>query len=215
MNQADQPQVTAERPDWSSQWEFVNAIDHALVGVATNELDSEPLLSLEACAKLVGDNSHEVDDIRTAQLLFNPASKDRLPQPKLGTSFLRRVVNNIANHTSGRIEKAKYADRDDRVAREAAIGATLFGPVPEGDTREFYYLGNRVWVWNETTQDVLSSTETTRRTRYEIKPDIIVKIQDGQPPTYASLEESRNLATATKQYPDLIRKHIYSSNIAA
>lgn len=125
-------------------------------------------------------------------------------------SFLSRVIDLIAPFPAKRGDQSEGPSLQELIRQEATIGSKVFGPVSDGGSREFYYLGNQVWVWNETTHDLLSKTNTTRRTRYEIRNDVIVKIQDGQQPVYASLDESRNLAKATEIYLELIQKYVYT-----
>jgi len=91
----------------------------------------------------------------------------------------------------------------DLIRREAQIGGRLFGPIPKGHRREFFCLDEHTWVWYEEWLD----TEGKRRsktTRYDVRPSGVVKVQDGHPSQYISLEEARNLYQAV----DLYKKRI-------
>lgn len=81
---------------------------------------------------------------------------------------------------------------------ESGIGARLFGPVPKGRRREFFCLDRHTWVWHE------EWTEKGRRrmitTRYEVRPDSVLKIQDGQAYQRLSEPEARNLYWAIELY---------------
>jgi hypothetical protein len=85
------------------------------------------------------------------------------------------------------------------IRREAKIGGTLFGPIPKGHNREFFCLDEHTWVWHEewTNQNGKHQSVTTR---YEVRPDGILKVQnDGSYQTIA-YEEARNLFTAAQMY---------------
>jgi hypothetical protein len=81
---------------------------------------------------------------------------------------------------------------------EAEIGGELFGPVPKGRRREFFCLDDRTWVWHEEWTENGQHRAVT--TRYEIRPNGVLKVQDGQGYQRLSREESRNLYRATELY---------------
>lgn len=96
------------------------------------------------------------------------------------------------------------------IRKEAAIGGQLFGPVPEGGRREFFCLDVRTWVWHEewTGKDGRRHTVTTR---YDIRPNGILKAQDGQPYRPVSLEEGRRLRQAIRLYMQRVRSELYAA----
>jgi hypothetical protein len=81
---------------------------------------------------------------------------------------------------------------------ESEIGGQLFGPVPKGHRREFFCLDRHTWIWHE------EWTEKGKRkivtTRYEIRPNGVLKIQDGQAYQRLSEFEARNLYWAVEMY---------------
>lgn len=81
---------------------------------------------------------------------------------------------------------------------EAEIGGDLFGPVPKGRRREFFCLDDHTWVWHEEWTENGQRKSVT--TRYEVRPDGILKVQDGQGYQRLSREETRNLCRATSMY---------------
>src|SRR3990170_4305002 len=87
----------------------------------------------------------------------------------------------------------------DLIRREAKIGGTLFGTIPAGVRREFFCLDKRTWVWHEewTGKDGKTRNKTTR---YDLRPNGILKTQNGQHYQQVSPEEARNLYTAAKLY---------------
>ncbi len=94
------------------------------------------------------------------------------------------------------------------IRREAKIGGKLFGPVPKGHTREFFCLDDRTWVWYEEWNDENSKLHHST-TRYEIYPDKIMKVQNGE---FYPLgrEEAVNLYKAAQIYNQRIRTELYT-----
>lgn len=82
---------------------------------------------------------------------------------------------------------------------EAKIGGQLFGPVPKGSRREFFCLDEHTWVWYEEWRDQ-SGRLQRQTTRYDIRPNGVIKMQDGQPTRYVNLEEAQNLYQAVTLY---------------
>lgn len=96
----------------------------------------------------------------------------------------------------------------DLLRLESKIGATLFGPVPKGRTREFFCLDETTWIWHEEWKDE-KGVERQSSVRYEIHPNGILKVSDG--PRYQFLEgdELKNFAAATKLYYEQTAVQIY------
>lgn len=120
-------------------------------------------------------------------------------------SILKRALGKIVSKQ----QPAILSDRD-FIRAESKIGGQLFGPIPKGHRREFFCLDEHTWVWYESVIDPMTKKESAVTTRYEIRGDRIIKIQDGQPHKYTSIEETRNLVTAMENYFRLVTKHIYS-----
>jgi hypothetical protein len=95
------------------------------------------------------------------------------------------------------------------IRHEAKVGGKLFGPVPEGTRREFFCLDKRTWVWHEEWEDKDGELHT-RTTRYDVRPQGIMKAQESQPYQMVSLEEAHNLLQAIKLYKDRVVKEVYS-----
>ena len=92
---------------------------------------------------------------------------------------------------------------------EARIGGELFGAIPEGHRREFFCLDRHTWVWHEEWVDA-NGQRQTKMTRYDIRPNGIVKSQDG---VYRVVEtaEASNLYRAIKPYVKKVRTELYSA----
>ena len=89
--------------------------------------------------------------------------------------------------------------RRELLQKEAEIGGTLFGQVPKGHHRQFFCLDDHTWVWYEEWLDQ-NGQRKVLTTRYEIRPDGILKVQDGQAYKELSREETRNLYQAALAY---------------
>lgn len=102
------------------------------------------------------------------------------------------------------VNQQREADREAQayqnlIRQEAKIGGTLFGPIPAGHRREFFCLNEHTWVWYEEWRDH-AGQKRSKSTRYDIRPNGVVKIQDGHPSQYVSLDEGRNLYKAMSLY---------------
>ncbi|MEO8862909.1 MAG: hypothetical protein ABI354_01145 [Candidatus Saccharimonadales bacterium] len=94
------------------------------------------------------------------------------------------------------------------VRHEAKLGGTVFGPIPKGHRREFFCLDSRTWVWHEEWKDE-QGVKRIRTTRYDIRPDGILKSQHGQYQR-VKIAEARRLYSATKKYMQIVNQQIYA-----
>lgn len=84
------------------------------------------------------------------------------------------------------------------IRKEAKIGGLLFGDIPKGHRREFFCLNEHTWIWHE--EWLESGQRKVVTTRYEVRPDVILKSQQGQPFQSVSKAEASNLYLAASQY---------------
>ena len=92
----------------------------------------------------------------------------------------------------------------DRIRKEAIIGGTVFGPIPKGVRREFFMLDPHTWVWHEEWTDKLGKKHI-QTTRYDVRPDGVVKCQNNGPYRRLSPTESSNLLKAAEKYAELVK----------
>ena len=83
--------------------------------------------------------------------------------------------------------------------REAEIGGKLFGPVPKGRRRQFFCLDEHTWIWYEEWLDKNRQRKTIT-TRYDVRPNGVIKLQDGQVNQRLTRDEAHNLYHAVKLY---------------
>lgn len=95
------------------------------------------------------------------------------------------------------------------IRHEAKIGGQLFGSVPKNGRREFFCLDKHTWVWHEEWMDS-NNQRQTRTTRYDIRPNGLLKSQNG---TYMNVgsQEAQNFRKAVNLYVDRVRSEIYAS----
>lgn len=93
------------------------------------------------------------------------------------------------------------------IRKAAKMGGELFGPIPEGVRREFFCLNERTWVWHEEWVDK-DGKQRIVTTRYDIRPNGVLKAQDGQPYRYVEMEEARRLYKAARMYNYLVHTQV-------
>ncbi len=94
------------------------------------------------------------------------------------------------------------------IRHEAKIGGELFDPVPKGGRREFFCLDRHTWIWHEEWLDKTGQRQV-KSTRYDVRPNSILKAQAGQPYQAVTLDEARNLRLAARLYKQRIDAEIY------
>jgi hypothetical protein len=96
--------------------------------------------------------------------------------------------------------------------REAKIGGEIFGPVKKGGRREFFCLDEHTWIWHEEWIDK-NGERRIKTTRYDVRPNEILKAQDGQDYQRVNLEEGKRLLDAVTIYEHRLRTELYAGYI--
>ena len=94
------------------------------------------------------------------------------------------------------------------IRHEAKIGGQLFGPVAKGNRREFFCLDENTWVWHEEWTDQGGRRHAVT-TRYDVRPDGVLKAQDRQPYQYLTADEALRLYKAVSLYNQSIDAELY------
>ncbi len=123
--------------------------------------------------------------------------------------MLQKLLQGIAGQ--------KAADRDNElyqnlIRHEAQIGAGVFGPIPAGHRREFFCLDEHTWVWHEEWRDHYGQPQM-RVTRYDIRPDGLLKSQNGHYQRVGA-QETRRFKQAARLYIDRVNREMYNGMIA-
>lgn len=96
------------------------------------------------------------------------------------------------------------ADIHRAILRQCAkIGGRLFGPIAQGNRREFFCLDEHTWIWHEEWTDA-NSIHHIRTTRYDVRPHGIFKAQDGQPYRPVTKDEALRLYQAVDAYTQAV-----------
>ncbi len=122
--------------------------------------------------------------------------------------MLGRILNIVGPKNSSERSAKLYRDL---MRAEAKIGGEIFGPMPKGGRREFFCLDEHTWVWHEEWQE--NGQNRVRTTRYDVRSDGIVKVQDGQHYQKVSKEEAEKLYKAAKVYQKRVNEKLYKSTL--
>lgn len=120
--------------------------------------------------------------------------------------MIKRLLRSVVGNNQEERDAELYRNF---IRHEARIGGTLFGPVPKGGRREFFCLDERTWVWHEEWIDA-NGHYKTKTTRYDVRPNGILKAQDGQLYQHVGVEEARHLYDAAKLYNKKINTELYN-----
>jgi len=116
--------------------------------------------------------------------------------------ILRSLNNQVKEDTRAKLKRKL-------MLHEARVGGKLFEPVPKGGTREFFCLDETTWVWHEEWKDE-NGREQIMTTRYDVRPNGIIKSQNGQHYKKVSKTEAKRLIQAGKLYQKAVREEVYS-----
>lgn len=121
--------------------------------------------------------------------------------------MLKKLLNIIS---SQRDEERRAELYRNLIRHEAKIGGQLFGPVPKDGRREFFCLDSKTWVWHEEWVD-REGIRRSRTTRYDIRPQGILKAQDGQDYRYVTEQEATHLIQAAEIYLKRVRSEVFGA----
>ena len=106
-----------------------------------------------------------------------------------------------------RSEQQRQAQIERNLIRsEAKIGGELFGAVSKDGQRQFFCLDEHTWIWHEEWQGKDGKRQAVT-TRYEVRPNGILKVQNGHVYQRLSDEETRNLYNSAKLYYQRVHAH--------
>lgn len=123
--------------------------------------------------------------------------------------LLKKVVSTKAAQRHEEREAELYRAL---IRREAKIGGELFGPIPQGVRREFFCLDEHTWIWHEEWTDS-SGKRQVRTTRYDIRPNGILKAQGSSGYQRISQAEAERFRKAAHNYNRRIREELYANYI--
>lgn len=120
--------------------------------------------------------------------------------------IFQKLLNNLTAQKQAQRNAELYRNL---IRHEAKIGGQLFGPVRSGGRREFFCLDKHTWVWHEEWVDD-NGQRQSKTTRYDMRPNGVLKVQNGQYQPIDSLE-ARRLFDAIKLYGERVNAELYSA----
>lgn len=124
----------------------------------------------------------------------------------------RRVIR-IAGRALGRMRLpnarktiSNIVDEQSLINLESELGAAVFGQVPTGSRREFFYHRHNLWIYHEQIGiDGFPLTVT-----YEVHDDRVEKILPDRTTHILSGEELDNFLAAARTYQVLVEEYLYN-----
>lgn len=113
-----------------------------------------------------------------------------------------------------RTQAVKKMTERELIQLESAIGRELFGPIPDGHTREFFCLDDKTCIWYEAYKDI-NGKQVEFTTRYEIQGSKILKAQEGARYSYLEGAELKNLLLAISMYYERVMRSVYKRDPSA
>lgn len=118
---------------------------------------------------------------------------------------LLSLLSNLTRHGDDTRGSGTYRNL---IRQEAKIGGRLFGPISPSGRREFFCLNETTWVWHEEWTDN-QGLRHTMTTRYDVRPNGILKAQDNMPYQYIGHDEAKRFYQAVKLYRKQINAELY------
>lgn len=120
--------------------------------------------------------------------------------------MFQKLKNTLKPQKNGAREAHLYQNL---IRHEAKIGGQVFGPVSTDVRREFFCLDEHTWVWHEERLDADGALQVLT-TRYDIRPNGILKSQNGQYQAITA-REAKRLAAAIQAYEKRVMQEMYAS----
>ncbi len=118
------------------------------------------------------------------------------------------MLSNIFSQAKLKREQQRKADKLRALIHyEARLGGELFGPIPKGVRREFFCLDKHTWVWHEEWTDEQGKHQAVT-TRYDVRPNGVVKSQGTNSYQALSDQEKNNLYRAVHLYHDRVTSQL-------
>lgn len=123
---------------------------------------------------------------------------------------IKRLLNSVISQVTSKSEEERIENlRQGLLRHEARVGGTVFGVVPEGRKRDFFCLDEHTWIWHEEWTDS-SGKYRIVSTRYDVRPNGILKSQNGSHYQEIGQEEAYRLRDAVLLYRDLVKREVYN-----
>ncbi len=118
---------------------------------------------------------------------------------KMATGFFRNLFKTTPTR--------QKLTEEDLINAESRLGATLFGPVPDGHRREFFRFQHNVWIYHESWTKEGKNFEST--ITYEVRENGVYKLPLGGQYIKIQGEELENFRKAVREYLKVIKQRLY------
>ena len=122
--------------------------------------------------------------------------------------IFRKLISSLAIQNSSQDDARRAEVYRSIIRNEAQVGGQLFGPVKKGDRREFFCLDAHTWVWHEEWTDEHGVRHVVT-TRYDVRPNGVLKAQDDQQYQYITPTEAQRLFQAVSVYNSKVDAALY------
>lgn len=122
-------------------------------------------------------------------------------------SRLKKGLKNWFKLLAGPSTSRQRLSEADLINAESKLGATLFGPVPEGHRREFFRYSHNLWIFHESWLQEGQKKEAT--ITYEVRENGVYKLPLGGQYHKLTGSELENFKKATKEYLRLVKEKLY------
>ena len=124
------------------------------------------------------------------------------------------MIKKLLNSAIAQVTNTSEAERIENLRQgllrhEARVGGTVFGKIPKGRKRDFFCLDEHTWVWHEEWTDDSGKYHIVS-TRYDVRPNGILKSQNGSHYQEIDRDEAYRLRDATQLYRERIKREVYN-----
>ncbi len=137
-------------------------------------------------------------DLRLRQKI-EQCQDPKTPKKKLKAGFFRNIFKTTPTH--------RKLTEADLINVESKLGASLFGPIPEGHRREFFRFQHNIWIFHESWEEDGKSSEST--ITYEVRENGVYKLPLGGQYIKIKGDELENFRTAVKSYVKIVKARLY------
>lgn len=124
--------------------------------------------------------------------------------------MIKKILNSALSQVTGNTEQDRVDSlRLGLLRHEAQVGGRVFGDVPKGHKRDFFCLDQHTWIWHEEWFDANGERHIVS-TRYSVRPDGILKSQNGGHYQEVSRQEAYRLRDATRLYGERVKREVYN-----
>lgn len=125
---------------------------------------------------------------------------------QLADSLVGKLPTQSTQHAYAKAER-------NLIAKEAAVGAAVLGPVAAGRTRQFFCLDSHTWIWNEQWHDETGRLKSFH-VQYDVRPNGILKRTNGGTPSLLTGQELVNFDKAVERYYHEVSAQVYGRAVA-